>query len=452
MRKFLLFLLLLMMAYLPNGQAQIDAGFVRDSIEIERGIPGTPDFEPHFRLVNSAFDDNNRPLRSVIYRYETETDLVPNQRQTFEYDEEGNTTFFLLEEWNVAAAEWRPLKQEENTYENGRLATSLRKKPMGGTLQNRRQWIYQYNMSGMETGKLLQGWNADMGSWENLSRKTITYDNDGHITEQLLERYNGGSWKNSRRRIWTWEPGAMQPTETVAQIWSTSEQDWANDTRKSYNMGNNGLWTNATIEQWNPTSQEWENDLQEQFMIDLATAESTYSLTKWNGAWEPNLRGQFTYSVADTEALLQSWNETEMQYINAQRSQLRFNPARLPAQQTGMQIWNNDAASWHNNEDTRRTTYFWRPTSPNSTTEVIQNVCTIPNPYASEATIACELLQADFPLQLEVFNLYGQLVRRQQVYNSSFAVETAALPSGLYVFKLSDDQMIYQLQKVVVAH
>ena len=107
MRKLLLYLLLLAVGYLPNSYAQIDAGFVRDSIEIERGIAGTTDFEPFFRLVNTAFDDDNRPLASIIYRYLTETELVPNQRQTFEYDEDGNKTMFLLEEWDQDAEDWR---------------------------------------------------------------------------------------------------------------------------------------------------------------------------------------------------------------------------------------------------------------------------------------------------------------------------------------------------------
>ncbi len=452
MRKLLLYLLLLAVGYLPNSYAQIDAGFVRDSIEIERGIAGTTDFEPFFRLVNTAFDDDNRPLTSIIYRYLTETELVPNQRQTFEYDEDGNKTMFLLEEWDQGTEAWRALKQEESTYEDGRLAIFLRKRPVDGTLQNRRRWVYQYTMGGMETGKLLQSWNADMGSWENLSRKTTSYDGEERISEQLLERFSGGVWKNSRRRTWTWGMGALQPSQTVSQIWSSMEQDWVNDARKSYGAGPNGLWSSSVVEQWNPNTGEWENDLQEQFAIDLANAESNYSLANWNGEWQANLRGQFTYSPGETQALLQNWNGSEMQYDNFLRSRSMFNSMRLPVQQTGMQSWNGDAGNWENQTYTRRTTYFWRSTEPNSTTEIVQNRCTIPNPYFSGATISCELQAQDFPLNLEVYNLYGQLVLHKQVGSPTFQAETSGLPSGLYVFKLSDDSAVYQLQKVVVAN
>lgn len=452
MKRAILYLFFCLIWILPEGTAQIDAGFVRDSIEIERGVTGTPDFEPLFRLVNTAFDDDNRPLTSIVYRYETETELVPVQRQTFEYNEEGKTTLFLLEEWDEGEGDWAALKQEESSYEDGRLVTFLRKRPVDGVLENRRRWSYQYTMGGMESGKLLQSWNSGMGSWENLSRKTTSYDVDGHISEQVLERFNGGSWKNSRKRTWSWDPGAMQPAQTIAQIWSSSEQEWVNNTRKSYSIGGDGLWSNAIIEQWNPSTGMWENDLREQLTINLANATNNYSLNTWNGEWQANLRGEFSFSTDETQALLQSWNTTEMQYDNFLRSRSMFNNMRLPVRQTGMQIWNTDAGSWENRQFTRRTTYFWRSTDPNNTTEVVQNKCTIPNPYLSGLTINCELTNERFPLNLEVYNLYGQVVLRQQVDSPTFAVTTHDLPSGLYVFKLSDDQVIYQLQKIAVAN
>lgn len=432
--------------------AQIDESFVRDSIEIERGVEGTTDFEPLTRVVNEDFDSNNRPLRSVVYNYISAMELERHQQQSYEYDADGNMTMFLLEEWDDVEEIWTPVKQENKTYNsNGRLSSFVRMIAIQGELQNRRRWTYQYNAFDRETGKLLEGWNSDTEVWENLSRKITSYTAEGQVAEQLLESYEGGNWKSRRKRVWTYDPGQLQPTQTMGQVWSSLEQAWINESRKTYGMAPNGLWAGAVVEEWNTTTQQWTNDVKETFNVDLANSTSSYTIERWNDQWVADARSEFNYSINQNTALLQNWNATEMQHENFLRYRSLFNDERLPVQHTGMQAWNTDNESWINESFTRRVSYYWREIDPTSTeTLLIANQCIIPNPYLNGTTINCEF-SPDYPLTLEVYSVYGQLVLSQWVNSPSFRVETSALPYGMYVFKLSDERQVYQLQKVVVA-
>ena len=431
---------------------QIDESFVRDSIEIESGVSGTTDFEPLSRVINESFDANNRPLSTVIYRYLSASEVAPSKRQTFQYDEDGNITFFFLEEWSESEENWLPVKQENSTYEDGRLAVLRRSIPVNEELQNYRRWSYQYTPTGFETEKLLQDWNPTTQLWENVSRKTTAYNAEGRITQQRLERFVGGEWRNRRQRLWAWDTGEIQPSQTLSQVWSAAEGAWVNDTRKNYSMTPNGVWSGAIVQEWNTTTQQWENDIKEAFNIDIANNTTSYLLEQWNDEWQPDLRSQYNYSTSENTALLQRWNTDNMAHENFLRYRSLFNTDRLPIQRIGMQAWNTDASSWQNENYTRRINYFWRANNPSNTTELVNNQCVVPNPYWSGTTISCELTTQDYPLNFEVYNLYGQLLLQKLVNSPTFTAETSALPGGLYIFKLSDKRRVYQLQKVVVAN
>jgi hypothetical protein len=251
--------------------------------------------------------------------------------------------------------------------------------------------------------------------------------------------------------MWTWEAGQIQPTQTLSQIWSSADQEWMQSSRKTFDMGPNGLWSGSIVETWNDMN-GWVNDVKETFTFDLTNNATSYNLELWEGGWQPDFRSQYTYTAAENTALLQRWNEVDMQHENFLRHGSLFNDERLPVQQMGMQVWNTNTANWLNEGFTRRISYFWRSNDPSNIEELPNNYCRVPNPYFSGATINCELATQDFPLRLEVYNLYGQVVLQKQVYNPTFQVDMSLVPGGLYVFKLSDERQVYQLQKVIVAN
>jgi len=431
--------------------AQIDAQFTRDSIEIERGIPGTTDFEPYFKVINEEFDDQNRPLTIVVYEYLTPTQLVPLQRQTFQYEGD-NTSDFLMEDWNSTTEAWVPVKQEISTYENDLLVSFLRKKAPSGTLVDERRWFYNYDETGNETEKTLQSWNENTATWENLSRKRTTYTDEGNISIQLVQRFQDGSWNNTRRRGWTWEPGDLQPSITIAQRWSDTDQDWVSLSRRTYDNTPGGLWSGITTEVWDANTNTWVNEIRQGITINPDNNTSMLNLETWDNGWNPSFQNLYSFANNVNNSLLQQWNEQDLQFENFLRYRAEFNNAQLPILKMGMQRWDTDDQAWENRVFTRRINYFYTEVESTSINEIpVQNLCNIPNPYLPGTTFNCDIPADHGQLILDVYNLYGQLVVSEKVAGPTMQINNRLIP-GMYIVSVHDAAQVYNVEKIIIAN
>lgn len=447
------FTMLLLICVLSGqaGFAQINSNYLMDSIEIEKGVPGTTDFEPLFKIIHEEYDNENRPTRSVIYEYLSPTELIPNQRQQFEFDNIGNTTFFLLENWNIDQQDWVPVKQETSAYDDGLLTMFSRQIESGGVLVNYRRWAYTYNVNEAENQKLLQQWNPDTEEWENMSRKMTTYTANGKIETQTTQRYIKGNWQNRRLRTWTWNPDDMQPSATLFQRWNNTSQTWINDTRKTYDMSAGGLWSGSIVEKWNENDQEWYNEMKETFTINLGNGFSSHQGDIWdNNAWQPYIQNLYTYSDNQNPAVVQRWDDNNLQYDNFLRHRLSYDDNRLPLNRIGMQSWNEQSESWENKNYTRQVTYFWTEDASTAAEEPeIDNRCTIPNPYFNGSFISCDIPLSNTPLYLEVINLLGQTVAKEPISDQAFPIK-ASLNEGLYIVRILEQDKVHHLEKIFV--
>jgi hypothetical protein len=447
------FTLLLLLCLLTSqvSYAQINSNYLMDSIEIEKGVPGTSDFEPFFKVIHEEYDDENRPTRSVVYEYITPTELVPNQRQQFQFDDDGNSTFILIENWDSNLQDWVPLKQENSTYIDGRLSMFFRQIESGGILVNFRRWMYSYNGAGAEIQKLLQQWDSNNEQWENLSRKITTYTVEGKIETQKTERYVSGNWQNRRLRTWTWNLDDMQPSISLFQRWDNTNQAWINDTRKTYNMNTSGLWSGSIVEKWDGSNQQWNNEMKETFTINQGSGFYTHAGDIWeNNAWQRYIQNFYTFLGDQNPAVVRLWNESNIQYENYLRHRLIYNSNRLPQSRIGMQSWNEQSEDWENKNFTRRVTYFWTEDQNTATEEIeLANQCMIPNPYYKGSLINCDIPITEKPLYLEVSNLLGQIVSKELIIDQVFPIKTS-LNEGLYIARILEQNKVHHLEMIFV--
>jgi hypothetical protein len=444
-------ILLVLFTLIPSAflRAQFDTQFFRDSIEIEKGVPGTEDFEHLFKVINEEADDMGRPLLSIIYQYVSPTELLPFHRQQFEYEDD-DVAYFLLESWDAGQQEWMPVKEETSSYDDGQLMFFLRKKESGGELVNFRRWQYEYNAEGKETERQLQVWDLSGEMWENFSRKTINYDADGNLMGQLLERYINDNWENRIRRMWTWSADELQPSVTLTQKWSIADEEWVNDVRKTYGMASNNFWAGSVIEQWNEATGEWENLSREIFELDNPNNRRVWTFENWDDGWEPDVRSVYDFTGLTNAAVLQQWSDLNATYENNLRYRTIFDPNGLPLEKTGMQEWNAGDQEWLNQDFTRRYTYFWTEKTTSTISNAIQNRCFIPNPYQIGMPIACDIPLQKSPVYLEVTNLIGQTLIRESLDGSELRIQ--GVPPGLYVVKISDAARVYHLEKIVISN
>jgi hypothetical protein len=94
---------------------------------------------------------------------------------------------------------------------------------------------------------------------------------------------------------------------------------------------------------------------------------------------------------------------------------------------------------------------LWRTTGIEdpSTKEEVEQITLYPNPARENLQIRIPLLTS--PLQVEVVNVAGQVLRKYLCNESTLAVDVQELPTGLYVVHLWNDQ-IQEVHKVQVVH
>ena len=72
----------------------------------------------------------------------------------------------------------------------------------------------------------------------------------------------------------------------------------------------------------------------------------------------------------------------------------------------------------------------------------------VPNPFSSSAKLIVSGLGVN--LQLEIYNLIGELVRVEQFSGSSFLLESRSLASGTYFIKVSSQDGKHAYAKIVI--
>lgn len=441
--------LLLLGFFLQFGFGQTRPEYVLDSIEIEAGVPQTTDFNPAFRVITDESTAEGLPLKVTVYSYDMSGNVQPLRQHTYQY-EDGQTVNFRVFNWDEFQQDWTIAREEIYTYQNDLLTSLTRKMIRNDQLENNRLWSYQYDDNGDETEVLLEGWDADAAAWQFLSRKISTYDENENIVRQTLQHYLGDSWRNRIRRMWNYDEGSLQPSSTVEQNWSGADNQWVNQTRKSYSMGQDGLWSGATIEIWNTDSLNWQPSIRQTSAVRNQGQEMEQSLETWQGEWINDSRNISQYEAGVNRSNFQKWDEDSLVWLDRLRYFARFQQGLL-SEKLGMQAWSASRNQWENRVFTRRIMYHYKENQTTNREELSINLnCWVPNPYKSGMTFACDLPVGHTDYQLQVFNSLGQLVHSQKINPGGNHIEAPLYP-GIYISHIRQADKIIDIRKLIVS-
>lgn len=442
---------LVLAALTTSSLATQDVVTVRDSILIERGVPGTTDFTPEARITVTECDERGRPLVEIRERRTPGGAWAPEQRREYSYTG-AELTDLLTQRWDSDAATWLDQRRDQYAYGDGRLQQRLRQLAPAGSLVNNRRWLHQYDAMGRETQKLLQRWTG--GSWDDLSRRLLTYTAEGRIATQILQAWIGGQWRNARNRTWTYTDvnGTPRVAETLVQIWSVAAGDWTNQQRQLFTYDENGLWSQSQHETWDEAEQKWRNLERTAYQYNQQ-APSGVTRQVWEAEdWLNAGRALFTFSADnDFFSRIETWNADAGEWSNLLRYWLLTGEDNLPYRRTGMQAWNTDAMNWENQAFTRRITYSYTDLMLNRVTEAeLPQACRIPNPYVPGTPFGCDLPPRAAEYLLEVFDLLGRRVWNQR-FQAAQSLQIPRRPvAGAYVVRISDGSRILHLQRLVI--
>ena len=112
--------------------------------------------------------------------------------------------------------------------------------------------MYEYDDNGNKTEELTQDWNTDSAAWINNSKTSYEYDDDGNKTEELQQIWyiDSAAWVNNYKYLDKYNDNG-DLIENIYQRWDVYSTDWVNIDRSTYEYDDNGNKTLYTSQYWN---------------------------------------------------------------------------------------------------------------------------------------------------------------------------------------------------------
>ncbi len=208
----------------------------------------------------------------------------PDYRSVLNYNAAKQITDLTAEEWDLGGSVWEGDTRTTYEYTGSDLTrtTSLDWETIGSAWKNRTRHNLGYD-NGQWVSSTFQDWNTLTTVWDATDKNTYTYDQDGNLTQQLI------------------------------QVWNTLTTAWGNDERLTYAYDANGDLSTITIHLWNGTT--WEPDERYAYNYTTSGGGSVTSVSRqeWDGgsnSWENKNRVNLNYNQHNriTEVEFQTWD------------------------------------------------------------------------------------------------------------------------------------------------
>jgi hypothetical protein len=431
-------------------QAQETGIFIRDSIYCDSGVSGTQNFEPETRIYFLRHDEQGRTLEELRERLQEDGSWRPQTRRLYTYEGE-HLIEMQIQAWAAGMNNWIDMRKDQYQYSNGLITEFVRQVAPNGQLRNDRRRSYTYDESGNETEVLLEQWTGN--AWENLSRKLVEYEPNGDPKQHTLQVWMNEAWRNVRSREWQYENINFNPrlSATVVRVWSETEGAWEARQRKMFIYNNDGLWVRSRMEEWDAGSEEWVNTDRMIYKYSNQGLPTGQLLQRWDGEWEN--RGQVDYTFQNQQFIssIQNWDPAAEDWSNFLRFRIEYDEQNLLQRSTGMQAWDAGQMRWENRNFTQQYTHFWSQQVINGVEDrEIPSACAIPNPYPAGAPFLCDLPAANGSYELELRDLLGRPVYRSNIRSGQSAAIDIQPAAGVYILSIRDQKQLYHLQKLVI--
>ncbi|UOQ54974.1 T9SS type A sorting domain-containing protein [Hymenobacter cellulosivorans] len=360
------------------------------------------------------------------------------------------------------------------------IASRLEETWAGSQWQNATRYLYSYDGNGRNTEFQIDNWVN--GAWVGQRRSVYTYDAAGRRIRTLTQQWTNNAWTIASGTQTTYVLDAQNRiAEQVVENWSPATQSFAPNNRYVYTYSGSSLTYSGYVSQaW--VSQAWRNTSQVvNIVYNTKEQPLSYQTQTWDGAaWQPYERTSVEYLATNTVTTSQRFSNGT--WVNSSRIDQKYD-ANGKGYGYTVESWAN--AAWQLDIGFR---YFDVFNSTNDMVRRLQQTVDFqshafvnqykyyyydfqafvlasrpamlavqpqlyPNPTTHQATLELSGLRAQQPVQVELLNPLGQIVRKFALQPQAGVIREelnlSGLPAGVYSVRLltADGTAIKRLVK-----
>ncbi|MCK5148523.1 T9SS type A sorting domain-containing protein [bacterium] len=355
------------------------------------------------------------PVSEIGYSYNADTQSYSFMTKSeYSYDVSGNIQEEIISGYLNGA--WTNQTRDVNSYANGKITETLRYNYSNNTWQQYEKTTYTQNGENLLTQILFQEWDGQ--SWINIRRSVYTY-NTGILEHREQQNYTNGAWVNSVKEIFA-HNGQQQQISLELYTWNSGQYQLSSRTLTTWNAQGNmeaehidisisGVWT---------AFQKLERSYDNNHRLEIYL-ESFYNSS--SAEWTPNMRSINAYDNSTGDLLVINFEnyvatgDPATSWVPSWKYEYSYNRTAVDQQQyllRGFQLQNN-----------------------------------YPNPFNPSTTVSFTLPEAANIL-VDVFNVKGERVAiladgqyTAGNYQRLFLAES--LPSGTYFYRLKTTKATY---------
>lgn len=235
---------------------------------------------------NKTYNSSGKMTEKFFEKYAFTTGWVNYARDSYDYDNSGNSILLLCELWSNGV--WvNDMKYTSSFDNNNNPVEKLTQKFTNGSWVSKNKSTYTYNSSNQML-TWIQEFYTD-GIMHSRWKYSYTYDEYGNNTLWLTEKWEENNWINISRISDSYDSGLMMIS--IKENWENNM--WNYVTRDSYTYRDKIINTHL-IEKW--IDQSWSNDYLEENSFDVSGNITDYEMKKWtSNIWDNFIKQSFTY-------------------------------------------------------------------------------------------------------------------------------------------------------------
>lgn len=184
-----------------------------------------------------TYDVNDYLIKTQIQRCDAQTNSYKIYSQV-NYTNNSNGTIqqSIFQIWDNGTSSWNNLERKTYTY-------NVFDKPLtvtyegwqSGSWQNLKKYFFTYDNNGYLTYELRQNWDTPTSSFQNGLQFNYTNNENGTVQHYIEQTWNNetNSWDNSKQATYTYNAdGTLH--QRISQIWINSTNSWNNLDRGTY--------------------------------------------------------------------------------------------------------------------------------------------------------------------------------------------------------------------------